>query len=111
MSRRLIFFVPLAVLGLAVFVALGGGIVMWLWNALLPPLFGWPQVTFWQAVGLLALCRILFGGFGFRGSHGRSWHRRDGRWERMTPEDRERFRQGIRDRFGFGSRDGESQPE
>jgi len=111
MSRRLIFLAPLAVLGLAAFVALGGGIVMWLWNALLPPLFGWPQVTFWQALGLLALCRILVGGFGFRGSHGRSWRRRDGRWERMTPEDRERFRQGVRDRFGFGPAGGGSQPE
>jgi hypothetical protein len=111
MRRRLFFFAPLAILGLIAFVALGGGIVMWLWNALLPPLFGWAHVTFWQAVGLLALSRILFGGFGFRGSRGSNWHRRDGRWERMTPEDRERFRQGIRDRFGFGPRGSEGQSE
>jgi hypothetical protein len=37
---------------------------MHLWNWLLPPLFGWRQITFWQALGILALCRILFGGFG-----------------------------------------------
>jgi len=45
----------------------GGEIVLHLWNWLLPSLFGWREITFWQAVGLLALCRILFGGFG--------WHR------------------------------------
>ncbi len=46
------------------FIAIGGEIVLHLWNWLLPPLFGWRQITFWQALGLLALCRILFGGFG-----------------------------------------------
>ena len=40
-----------------------GEIVMHLWNWLLPPLFGWHTVGFWQALGLLVLCRILFGGF------------------------------------------------
>jgi len=38
-------------------------VVMHLWNWLLPALFGWRQVTFWQALGLVLLCRILFGGF------------------------------------------------
>ncbi|HEV7669023.1 MAG TPA: hypothetical protein VGS22_10895 [Thermoanaerobaculia bacterium] len=101
--KRLIFIAPLAILGMALFAALGGEIVKLLWNALLPQIFGWPRVTFWQALGLLALCRILFGGFGLRGS-GRSNMRRrmDERWERMTPEERERFRQGLRGRCGFG---------
>jgi len=71
---------------------LGGEIVRQLWNWLLPSIFGVREITFWQALGILALCRILFGGFGLRGS-GRS---------RMTPEQRERFRQGMRERFGFG---------
>jgi Ca2+/H+ antiporter, TMEM165/GDT1 family len=84
------------------FIALGGLIVKLLWNWLLPPLFGWPQLTFWQALGMLALCRILFGGFGFGGG-GHSDHRRrlDERWQRMTPEERERFRQGMRWRMGW----------
>ena len=56
--------IVLAPLAIALFVFLGGGVVMLLWNWLLPPLFGWREVTFWQALGLLALCRILFGGFG-----------------------------------------------
>ena len=77
---------------MVLFVFLGGVIVLRLWNWLLPPLFGWRQVTFWQALGILALCRILFGGHGLCPSNS---HRR-------TPEQRERFRQRIRERFGFG---------
>jgi len=101
--KRLILIAPLAILGLLLFIALGGGIVKQLWNWLLPPLFGWRQITFWQALGMLALCRILFGGLGLHGS-GRSRFRRrmQERCEQMTPEERERFRQGIRGRFGFG---------
>ena len=96
-KSKWMFVIVLAPLALVLFVALGGQVVMRLWNWLLPPLFGWHQVTFWQALGLLALCRILFGGFGFHGAN-RPGHRRRmaERWERMTPEERERFRQGMR---------------
>jgi hypothetical protein len=103
MRRKWAVIAPLAILGVALFVALGGWIVELLWNALLPPLFGWRAVTFWQALGLLVLCRILFGGLGFRGSHGSSVRRRmTEHWEHMTPEERERFRQGLRSRWGCG---------
>lgn len=100
--KRLIFIAPLAILGMLLFIAIGGELVRLLWNWLLPPLFGWRQITFWQALGILALCRILFGGFGRHGS-GRSNVRRRmaERWERMTPEERERVRQGWRGRWGF----------
>jgi hypothetical protein len=91
--------IPLAIAAFLVFIALGGQVVHLLWNWLMPPLFGWPAITFWQALGLLALCRILFGGFGRHGS-GRSYRgRMDARWERMTPEERERFRAGMRGRY------------
>ena len=63
MRRRWIFLVPAAILGIVVVSAIGGGLVLQLWNWLMPSIFGWPQITFWQALGLLALCRILFGGF------------------------------------------------
>ena len=100
--KKLIFIAPLAILGMVLFTAIGGGIVKQLWNWLLPSIFGWRQITFWQAVGLLALCRILFGGLGRHGS-GRSNYRRRmaERWERMTPEERERLRQSWRGRWGF----------
>jgi hypothetical protein len=48
MKRKLIWIAPLAIVALVLFVALGGAVVRLLWNWLLPPLFGWPQVTFWQ---------------------------------------------------------------
>ena len=90
---------PLAILGMLLFIAIGGAVVLNLWNWLLPPLFGWRQITFWQALGMLALCRILFGGFGGRGCH---------RSHSRTPEERERFRQAIRRRFGIGPSPDES---
>lgn len=92
-----------APLGFAIFIAIGGEVVMLLWNWLAPALFGLREINFWQALGLLALCRILFGGFGLGGGgHHRSRHRRqmEDRWEKMTPEERERFRQGLHDRPG-----------
>ena len=107
--KRMIFIAPLAILGLLVFVAVGSQIVLHLWNWLLPPLFGWRQITFWQALGILALCRILFGGHGWHG-FGRSNLRRrmEGRCGNMTPEEREQFRQRMRERFGFGPSAAES---
>jgi hypothetical protein len=91
---------PLAILGLLAFMAIGGELVRLLWNWLLPPLFGWREVTFWQALGLLALCRILFGRWGGHGRSGWSLRRQGRRWDRMTPEERERMRQFLWNRVG-----------
>ena len=100
---------PLALVGILVFTALGAGVVRALWNWLLPALFGWPVLSFWQALALLALCRILFGGFGIHGSDRSQFRRRMAeRFDQMTPEERERFRQGMRARCGFGPSTGES---
>ena len=99
--KKLIWIAPAAIVGMAVFAWIGGEVVMLLWNWLAPALLGLRQITFWQALGLLALCRILFGGFGL-GNNARSNSRRRmrDRWEQMTPEERERFRQGFHDRSG-----------
>ena len=98
-TKKLLIIAPLALLGMALFIALGGLVVMSLWNWLMPALFGVRTVTFWQALGLLLLCRILFGGFGMRGG-GRSYYgnrkRMSERWEKMTPEERERYSQTWR---------------
>lgn len=98
--KKLLWIAPLAILGMVIFSWIGGEVVMLLWNWLAPELFGLGQITFWQALGLLALCRILFGGFGLGGGSPRSNSRRRmrERWERMTPEERERFRQGLHNR-------------
>ena len=100
MKKKWIFLAPLALLAMALFIWIGGELVMRLWNWLLPTLFGWRQITFWQAVGLLALCRILFGDLGMRA---RGSHRANSRWQMgdckpMTPEERERIRQRLQDR-------------
>jgi hypothetical protein len=107
---KLMIMAPLAILGMVIFCFIGGELVMLLWNWLAPALFGLREITFWQALGLLALCRILFGGFGFGGGGHRGSHRRmDGRirermrermaerWGHMTPEEREKFGQGLDD--------------
>lgn len=80
-----------------------GGVVMLLWNAVMPALFvGVLRVDYWHALGLLILCRILFGGF--RGRGGPRGHERWQRWQRwqaMTPEERAQFREQYRHhRFG-----------
>jgi hypothetical protein len=100
MKRKLIFIIPAAIVGISLFVILGGEVVKLLWNWLLPPLFGWREITFGQGLGLLALCRILFGGFGMHGATRRS---------RMSAEERARFRQRVGERCGFGPPAGEGQ--
>ena len=107
--KRLLMFSPLILAGFALFVFVGGEVVMHLWNWLLPSLVGVRAIGFWEALGLLALCRILFGGSGFHGhARSRMGHRMRERCERMSPEDRERFREEMRARWA--SRD-ESGPQ
>jgi hypothetical protein len=78
----------------ALAVVVFGYLVMTLWNWLLPTLAGWHAISFGQAIGLLVLARILFGGF--RAHGGGHWrHRMHERWAKMTPEERERFRSGL----------------
>ena len=101
MRRKWIF--AAAPLGIALVIFVGGEVVMHLWNWLVPTLFGWPMISFWQAFGLLALCRILFGGFGMRGGGMHQMHfrrRMAQRWDQMTPEEREKFCQGLHGRWG-----------
>ena len=97
---RVVKFVMFAVLATAVF-CLVGIIVTGLWNALLPALFGLKAITFWQAIGLMFLSRFLFGGFRGRAGWPRHWrHRMMERWDQMTPEEREKFREGMKARCG-----------
>ncbi len=106
--KRLIVVAPLALLGMALFAFVGGEVVKILWNWLTPPLFGWRQITFWQAFGLLVLCRILFGGRRFAGFdrspvrqrvRERLRQRMAERWEKMSPEERDRYRRSFRGRW------------
>jgi hypothetical protein len=93
--------IPAAIVFMAVF----GFAVMSLWNWLMPLLFGVRLITFWQALGVLVLSRILFGGFHGR-SGGMNWRQRmKDRAElraymQMTPEERDKYREGLRHRCG-----------
>jgi hypothetical protein len=89
---------------LPVFLAVFAGMV-WvvsaLWNWLMPSIFGLHAITYWQALGLMALCWILFRGFrGPRFAHGGPWrHDLGERFGRMAPADREEFMNSVRGRW------------
>jgi hypothetical protein len=85
----------LAVIGIAAL----GWVVMLLWNWLLPELFpGVRSLGYLQALGVLLLSKILFGGFR-GGCHGR-WRERRERWESMSPEEREQLKGRLHGRWG-----------
>ena len=90
-----------------------GQAVHYLWNLLMPQIFGLRAIGFWQAVGLLGLSWHLFGGFGWFGGPRRRFSRRGNpmaeRWEKMTPEERAKFRAGLRYRCGPAERQGEAE--
>ena len=81
-----------------------GQAVLQLWNLLIPEIFGLHPIGFWQAVGLMTLSWILFGGLSmFRGRpfYSSHWQNRMAmRLEQMPPEELEKFRQGLRGRCG-----------
>ncbi len=70
-----------------------------LWNWLMPSIFGLHAITYWQALGLMALSWILFRGFrGPSMGHGAWRHGLRERWGRMTPAEREEFVKGLNSR-------------
>ena len=95
--RGFLFFIPLFILGVFAFTA----IVMLLWNNVLAPVVHISAITFWQALGILVLSKILFGGFrgggwGYRRSYWRQ--RMMQKWDSMTPEEREKLKTELRNR-------------
>jgi len=106
---KIIFFVALAIFTMTF-------IVMQLWNHLMPHIFGLNYISYTQALGILILSKILFGGFKGGWGHGRcgggygggrwghhgQWRKR---WEEkiasMTPEEREKMRKRWGD-CGYG---------
>jgi hypothetical protein len=92
--KRRFLFIPLAV---AAILSLVSFVVMNLWNYLLPGILHVGVITFWQAMGIFILCKILFG-FGKGGGPGRgNWmrHRMEERFKNMTPEEREKFKEKM----------------
>ncbi|MCB1058758.1 MAG: hypothetical protein KDB65_00875 [Calditrichaeota bacterium] len=87
------FLFPLGMLGFALLAALA---VMLLWNMILPNLFHVGEIGYWQALGILALSKILFGGY--HGCSSRSCG--PSRLHHMSSEDREKLRDHWRSRCG-----------
>lgn len=105
--RRKPYLIPLFLILGAGAIALFGWAVMALWNAALVPAAGANIITFWQALGLLVLSRILVGGFG--GGKGRRRNYMREKWMNMTPEEKEKFQNYCRQRWGHGHTE-EQQP-
>jgi Ca2+/H+ antiporter, TMEM165/GDT1 family len=96
--KRAIFFPILFVAGVFIF----GSIIMYLWNAVLPDVLGVGIITFWQALGILVLSKILFGGFysrhrsGFWEKCGYDMHEK---WRHLSPEEREEIKKKWHSKF------------
>jgi hypothetical protein len=95
---RFIFF-PFIALALAL---VFGAIVMFLWNAILPDLIGVHRINYWQAIGLLLLCRILFGNFRRGGGppgmmRGGAWREK---WMQMSDEERQKLKEDWKNKCG-----------
>jgi len=96
-GKRKWLFIPIFIAAVFLF----GMIVMGLWNAILPAVIGVKTISFWQALGILILSKILFGGFrgGWRGGPGKArWMQMQQKLAAMTPEEREKFKSEWKNR-------------
>jgi hypothetical protein len=84
-----------------VFIFLAGFVTMKLWNWLMPSIFGLRLISFVEALGLFALAKIFFG-FGGKNSNRKKWrwkYRMASKYERMTPEERHRFKEKLKEKW------------
>lgn len=95
------FWIKAAIFGplvIAAGVYIFGSVVMLLWNGILPDLFGFGTITFWQALGLLVLSKILFGGFSGHRGGGNSRRHKNGKWMHFSAEEREKMKMDWKNR-------------
>ena len=99
----------------AAFAVLIGFVFMWLWNWLMPEIFGWGAINFWQSVGLILMGKILFGfskghsrhkhckHCGGKGQHKSSYWRDHYRKKMagMTPEQRAQYKEKVKKCWGY----------
>jgi hypothetical protein len=96
-AKKIIGFI---VCGLAI-AAIFGLVVMSLWNWVAVDVMGLKVITFWEALGILLLSKILFGGFhkNWKGGPGGRWSpEMKEKWQHMTPEEKEQFKQNWRNK-------------
>ena len=99
-GKKFIFFLPVV----ALIASALGFIVMYLWNWILPGVTHAGRLNFWQALGLLVLCRLLFGNFNKGGGgHNRFREKAMGmrsKWQSMNDEERAKFKEEYKRRCG-----------
>lgn len=113
-KRAIPFFILIGIAAVALF----GFVVMGLWNAVLVPLLHVGFISFWQALGIFILAKLLFGGFPQgRRRHddgGHLWSRMGKgmkeKWNMMTPEEKEKFKQEWKNRCGAWKRSEDMPP-
>lgn len=97
-SKKILFFIFIGIAAVFIF----GSIVMLLWNNVLAEVLNISTINFGQALGILVLSKILFGGW--RGGWGGGRHhwknRMQQKWAAMTPEEREKFKEQWKTRCG-----------
>ena len=97
--KRLLFELPFFMIAA---VLLLGYVVMLLWNFIFPGALHAERITYWQAVGLFVLCRILFFGFRRRYNNKPNMWRGNPQWRQkwmnMSDEERAKFREEWRRR-------------
>ena len=93
---------PLFFLFMVLMVFIFSAIVMLLWNAIIPDITGWKEISYWQSMGLLVLCKILCGSFGKPMNHGRRppfmMRRIRQKFANATPEERAALKEEWRNR-------------
>lgn len=94
--KKFFFIIPIIILFVIT------AIVMLLWNELLPEILGVHSISYWQAMGILILSKILFGGFsGCKNRNGGMRNKRFlNKMKHMTPEEKELFKAKWKQRFG-----------
>jgi hypothetical protein len=85
---KVVFMVIFGAIAITALALLFGYVVMLLWNWLIPAIFGLGIISFWQAVGIMILAKLLFGGFG--GGSGRSGRRKKNLEKRLKHRLREK---------------------
>lgn len=105
-------FIPFFFLGM---IALAGFVVMELWNWLMPAIFDLTIISYWQALGLLVLGKLIFGGFGWRcggccgGGYHHYWkHKFKKKWHHMSDDDKAKWEQRFGS-CGYGPKHQESE--
>lgn len=110
MSYRKGFFYGLMIASVIVVVAVVfAWVFLYLWNWLIPELFNGPVLTIWQALGLLILSKMIFGGFGH---HKNKWHKHSGwgnKWKdrcaNLSDEDRNKWKSHFMHKWNCGHND------